>query len=298
MARHAETLEPVAVLGVGTMGRGMAVSCLRAGIPTVVWDRDPARSHDLTGLGATVAPTAAEAAASAAIVVTMVSDLDAVMSIATDHGMLSALAPGAVWVQMSTIGTGIDRVAELVNHQRPDVALLDAPVSGSKEPAERGELTIFASGPDHTRARVAPLFAAIGQRTVWVGPVGAGSRMKLVANTLLAFKAEGLASAVAVAHSLGLGTDAVIDALGDGPLLSAWDSAKLGRMAKGDYGAQFSLALALKDVHLALATVDASRFEAFAALAHEWERAVARGLGGEDLTVVARALERDGGEGA
>jgi 3-hydroxyisobutyrate dehydrogenase len=174
------------------------------------------------------------------------------------------------------------------------VALFDAPVSGSKEPAEEGQLTIFASGPDHERARVAPLFDALGQRTVWVGPLGAGSRMKLVNNTLLAFKAEGLASAVALAHRLDLETTSVIEALGGGPLLSPWDSAKLERMAKGDYSTQFALALALKDVHLALEAVDASRFEAFGALADEWQRAVDQGLGGDDITVVTRALE-DGG---
>jgi 3-hydroxyisobutyrate dehydrogenase len=288
----ARTQETVAVFGTGTMGHAMATSALRAGIRTVVWDLNPDRSRDLAGAGAQVAETAGDAAARAGIVVTMVPDADAVMSIATDQGMLDALGRDAIWVQMSTIGVaGIDRVGELVKKQRPDVTLLDAPVSGSKEPAEQGQLTIFASGPDGARSRVAPLFDALGQRTVWVGPLGAGSRMKLVNNTLLAFKAEGLASSVAVAHQLGLDTSSVIDALGGGPLLSPWDTAKLQRMAEDDYSQQFALALALKDVHLALEPVDPNRFEAFASLAHEWERAVDRGLGGEDLTVVTRVLE-------
>ena len=292
MPQLTQTQETVAVLGVGTMGHGMAASALRAGLPTVVWDRTPERSHALTGLGAQVANTAGDAAARAGIVVTMLPDADAVMSIAIDQGMLDALSPDAIWVQMSTIGVaGIDRVAALVTTRRLDVTLLDAPVSGGKEPAEQGELTIFASGPDHARSRVTPLFDALGQRTVWVGPLGAGSRMKLVNNTLLAFKAEGLASSIAIAHRLGLDTSVVIEALGGGPLLSPWDTGKLQRMAKGDYSAQFSLALALKDVHLALESVDTTRFEAFASLAREWERAVDRGLGGEDLTVVTRALD-------
>jgi 3-hydroxyisobutyrate dehydrogenase len=115
--------------------------------------------------------------------------------------------------------------------------------------------------------------------------------MKLVNNTLLAFKAEGLASALALAHRLWLDTRTLIEALGGGPLLSPWDSAKLQWIADGDYSAQFALALALKDVHLALETVDANRFEAFGALAREWERAVERGLGHEDVTVVTRVLE-------
>jgi 3-hydroxyisobutyrate dehydrogenase len=291
-----QTQERVAILGIGTMGHGMTLSCLRAGIPTTVWDRNPARTDAVAGLGADVAPTAAEAAHRAGIVVTMVPDVDAVRSIATDQGVLDALTPGAIWVQMSTIGTGIDQVGALVSSRRPDVTLLDAPVSGSKEPAERGELTIFASGSDHARSRVGPLFDALGQRTVWVGPLGTGSRVKLVNNTLLAFKAEGLGSAVALGHHLGIGTAALFDALGGGPLLSTWDSAKLRRMANDEYGAEFSLNLALKDVHLALATVDGDRFEAFAALAREWDRAVDRGLGDDDLTVVARALDAGAAE--
>lgn len=297
MSETTPSQEAVALLGIGTMGHGMAESALRAGVPTIVWDRDPSHTRALADLGAQVADSAADAAAEAGIVVTMVPDADAVMSIATDQGMIDALTRDAIWAQMSTIGVaGIDRVAALVESRRPDVTLVDAPVSGSKEPAVHGELTIFASGPDAGRERVAPLFEALGERTIWVGALGSGSRMKLVNNTLLAFKAEGLASSVAVARRLGLAITSVVEALTDGPLLSQWDTAKLQRIAKDDYSAQFALALALKDVHLALDAVDANRFEAFASLEHEWERAVDHGLGGEDLTVVGRVLEN--GEGA
>jgi len=180
----AGTDEPVAVLGMGVMGHGMAASALRAGIPTIVWNRTSEATRDLAELGAEVAETAADAARRAAIVVTMATDAEAVISIARDQGMLAALAPGAIWVQMSTIGVaGIDRVAAVVGVERPDVVLLDAPVSGSKDPAEHGQLTIFASGPGEARSRVAPLFDALGQRTIWVGAVGAGTRLKLVNNT-------------------------------------------------------------------------------------------------------------------
>ena len=201
----AGTHEPVAVLGIGAMGHGMAASALRAGIPTIVWNRRPEATRDLAELGAEVAGTAADAARRAAIVVTMVTDADAVISIARDQGMLAALAPGAIWAQMSTIGVaGIDRVAALAGAERPDVMLLDAPVSGSKDPAEHGQLTIFASGPGEARARVAPLFDALGQRTIWVGEAGAGTRLKLVNNTWLAFATEAVAASVALARRLGL----------------------------------------------------------------------------------------------
>ena len=292
MAHESETL---AVLGGGAMGSGMARSALRAGIPTIVWDRNRARVRDLADVGADIEQTAAKAAARAGIVITMVTDADAVISVATEHGMLDALAPDAIWIQMSTIGVdGTDRVVALVADRRPDVHLLDAPVSGSKEPAERGELTIFASGPEELRPRVAPVFDALGQRTVWVGPVGAGTRMKLVNNTLLAFTNEGVVASIALAHRLGLDTRTALDALRGGPLVSQWASAKLERIAHDDYSPQFALALALKDVHLALEAVESERFEALAGLAHEWESVVDNGLGNQDLTVVARVLEARG----
>src|SRR2546426_529131 len=213
----APTHEPVALLGIGTMGHGMAVSALRAGIPTIVWNREPEATRDLAELGAEVAETAADGARRAPIVVTMVTDTDAVVSIAGDQGMLAALSPGAVWVQMSTIGVaGIERVAAMVDAQRPDVTLVDAPVSGSKEPAEKG------------------------------------------------------------------------------PLMAPWQAAKLQRIAKGDFSAQFALSLALKDVHLAVEAAD-NRLATLACVADEWQQVVDHGLGDQDLTVVTRALEQEEG---
>jgi 3-hydroxyisobutyrate dehydrogenase len=291
----AGTPEPVAVLGMGAMGRGMAASALRAGIPTIVWNRRAEATRDLADLGAQVAGTAADAARRAAIVVTMVTDADAVLSVAQDQGMLAALAPGAIWAQMSTIGVaGIDRVAATAGAERPDVMLLDAPVSGSKDPAERGQLTIFASGPGEARVRVAPLFDALGQRTIWVGEAGAGTRLKLVNNTWLAFATEAVAASVALATRLGLETGMVVDALGGSPLVSPWQAAKLQRIADGEFSAQFALALALKDVRLALQAAGDDQFAALACLAGEWQEAVDQGLGGQDLTVVTRVLEQHG----
>lgn len=213
--------EPVAFLGIGAMGHGMATSALRGGIPTIVWNRDPGATQDLADLGAAVAESPADAARQAAIAVTMVTDADVVLSIARDQGMLAALAPGAIWVQMSTIGVaGIERVKALVDAERPDVILIDAPVSGSKDPAERGQLTIFASGPDEVRSRLGPLFDALGQRTIWVGPVGAGSRVKLAINAWLAFVAEAVNTCVALSRRLGLETETVVNALEGSPLVS------------------------------------------------------------------------------
>jgi 3-hydroxyisobutyrate dehydrogenase len=292
----ARTQDPVAVLGIGAMGRGMAISALRAGIPTIVWNRTPDASEALVELGAEVVQTVADAAARASIVVTMVTDADAVISIARDQGLLRALAPGAIWVQMSTIGVaGIERVGALVQQERPDITFLDAPVSGSKDPAEHGELTIFASGPADARADVTPLFDALGQRTVWVGPFGTGTRVKIVNNTWLAFAAEAVDASIALAHRLGLDTDTVADAIQHGSIVSPWQAAKLRRIADGDYSAQFALSLALKDVYLALEAAGDNGLPALRSLAEEWQHIADQGFGGDDLTVVLRALELQGG---
>jgi 3-hydroxyisobutyrate dehydrogenase len=293
----APTNEPVAFLGIGTMGRAMATNALRAGIPTIVWNRDPEATRDVADLGAEVAETPADAARRADIVVTMVTDANVVVSIAREQGMLAALAPGAVWVQMSTIGVaGIERVAALVGAERADVTLIDAPVSGSKEPAEQGMLTIFASGPDEVRSRLGPLFDALGERTIWVGPVGAGSRLKLVANAWLALAAEAVNTSVALARQLGLEIETLVNALGAGPLVSPWQAAKLKRIDQDDFSVQFALALALKDVHLALEATGDDRFRTLASLADEWQQVVDLGLGDRDLSVVTWALERREGQ--
>ncbi|MDQ1435996.1 MAG: 3-hydroxyisobutyrate dehydrogenase [Actinomycetota bacterium] len=284
-------LGPVAVLGVGGMGQGMADSLLRAGIRTVVWDRDGEAAARLGTRGATVAATAEGAAAEAEIAITMVPDAAAVLSVALESRMLHALPSGAVWAQMSTIGVeGTDRVAAMVTRERPDVTFVDAPVSGTRGPAEQGRLTIFASGPESARARVAPIFDALGQRTLWLGPVGLGSRLKLVNNTLLAFIVEGIAESISLAHSLSLTTQAVIDGVASGPLASAYANAKMQRIAKGEYGPEYSLALGLKDVRLALEAAD-EQLPVLAELANTWQVLVDRGLGHEDVTVVTRALD-------
>jgi 3-hydroxyisobutyrate dehydrogenase len=284
-------LPKLAILGLGTMGTAIAETAVRSGIPMVVWNRRPDAGASFAAQGVEVAQSVTDAVKQADVVVTMVTNADAVWSMATEQGLVSALRPGAVWAQMSTIGVaGTERIATLMQSKRPDAYFVDAPVSGSKVPAEQGRLLIFASGPDDARSRVAPVFDVIGQRTLWLGSAGRGSRMKLVNNVLLAFTAEGVANSFAVAHRLGLDTSSVIEAFAGSPLLSPWESGKFRRIDRGDYSEEFALALALKDVHLALAEAGSDRFTVLAALADEWSAVVDSGLGHEDVTVVTRVL--------
>ena len=274
------TQGPVAVLGIGAMGHGMARSALRAGIPTIVWNREPEATDDLARLGADVAETAADAARRAAIVVTMVTDADAVISIARDMGTPGALAPGAIWAQMSTIGVrGIEDVATLVAKERPDITLVDAPVSGSKDPAEQGQLTIFGQGPRRPGRPSLPSLTPSASAPSGSGRSGPAPDSRSSNNTWLALGAEAVATSVAMARQLGLETKTVVDALGAGPLVSPWQAAKLQRILKDDFSAQFALSLALKDVHLALEAADEERFAALRGLADEWQLIVDQGLG-------------------
>jgi 3-hydroxyisobutyrate dehydrogenase len=281
----------LAVLGLGTMGRAMAQTAHRSGVSLVVWNRDPAAAQPFSERGVEVAPSVAEAATDADVVVTMVTNAEAVRSIANEHGLVEALRPGTVWAQMSTIGVeATEEISALIATRRPEALFVDAPVSGSKVPAENGTLLIFASGPDAARPLVQPVFDTIGQRTIWLGPAGNGSRMKLVNNVLLAFTAEGVANSLALANRLELETSTVVAAFDGGPLISPWESGKLHRIAQSDYSAEFALSLALKDVHLALTDGGPDRFKVLAALATEWDEIVDRGLGVEDVTVVTQAL--------
>ena len=284
----------VAVLGLGVMGRAMAGRIIAAGLPTTVWNRRPEAAEELAELGARVATDPADAVRDADVVITMVTDAAAVLAIADGGGMLAAMKNGAIWAQMSTVGVlGTDRVAQLVRDKKPDVTLLDAPVAGSKGPAEQGTLTIFASGPQEAAKLVEPVFDAVGQRTVWVGQLGAGTKIKLVNNMLLAFEAQGIAEALAVGGTLGLTPAAVLDALEGSPLVSAWTAQKAQRIRRDDYSPEYALRLGLKDVELAVATAPVDRLSVAGSIMAQWQRAVDRGLGDEDITVITRALQRE-----
>jgi 3-hydroxyisobutyrate dehydrogenase len=283
--------QTVAVIGTGTMGLAMAANLCRAGLTTIVWDRKPSAAASLAVFGASVASTPSEAVRSADVVITMLTDANAVTSVAVDQGMLAALPPGAVWAQMGTIGVdATDRLAALVAERRPDVAFVDAPVSGSKGPAERGELFVLASGPPDVIDALGPVFAAVGQRTISMGEAGRGTRLKLVLNSWLAFLMEGIAETAALADALGITTDELVRALAGGPLAAPAVIAKLTKIDADDYTPEFSLALALKDVDLALAST-LRRLPGMSAISAQWHGAVGQGLGGLDVSAAALALD-------
>ena len=281
----------VAVLGLGTMGGGMARRLLEKGFAVGVWNRTPGAVAALTAAGATAHAHAGQAVASADIVLTMLPTADAVSEVMLRGGVLDAVRPGATWAQMGTIGIeATERLAAEVARRRPDVTFVDAPVSGSREPARTGRLVILASGPDRTQAILEPVFAALGQRTVWLGPAGRGSRMKLVLNTLLAFEIEAVAEVDALASKLGVPYADLVQIVAGGPLASTVEMTKLAKMEGGDHSADFSLEWALKDLDLALNASGVETTPVVMVIAERWRELVQEGYGRLDVSAARLGL--------
>jgi 3-hydroxyisobutyrate dehydrogenase len=204
------------------------------------------------------------------------------------------MAAGTVWAQMGTIGV---EATEYLNAEaatrRPDVVFVDAPVSGSRGPAESGELLVLASGPDAAEARLGPVFDAVGRRTMWLGPAGTGSRVKLVLNTWLAFEVEAAAEAAAVAASLGIAPEVVADAVAGNPVASLLAAAKLSKIRSGDDQADFSLEWALKDLDLMRASVGSRAAPIAVAIAERWRSLVHQGLGRLDVSAAHFGLDEN-----
>ena len=184
----------VAVLGAGIMGSAMARNLLSSGLAVTVWDRSVSAMASLAEAGAVEAAVARDAVRDVPVVITMLPTADVVNSVIFDGDVVSAFARGCVWAQMGTIGVeATSEISARLAELRPDVLFLDAPVSGSKGPAEQGQLLILASGPAAAAETVKPVFSAIGRKTVWLGDVGQGSQVKLVVNAYMSILIEGVA---------------------------------------------------------------------------------------------------------
>ncbi len=280
----------VTVLGTGIMGSGMARNLIAAGLDVTVWNRSPDRARALADAGARMATDAAEAVAGADVVVTMLFDTDSVAQVM--GWALPAAAPGAVWAQTSTVGLeGTQRLAELA--ARHEVGFVDAPVLGTRGPAEQGTLTVLAGGPEALREQVAPVFDAIGSRTVWVGEQpGAGQRLKLVANSWVATVTAGTAQAVALAEGLGLDPRLFLDTIAGGPLDSVYAQVKGKAMIADEFPASFSVSGALKDVGLIGSAARAADVHdgLVEAVAAAFRATQAAGRGDEDMAAVVHAF--------
>ena len=223
--------------------------------------------------------------------ITMLPTAEVIDSVIFAGGVAEALAEGAVWAQMGTIGlTGTAGIGRRLGQLRRDVMFVDAPVSGSKGPAEAGQLLILASGPPAAAAAVRPVFSAIGRKTVWLGDAGQGSRMKLVVNAYMSILIEGVAEALELGARLGIDDSELAEAIEGGPLDAPIADAKLHKMEQGDFAPEFPLEWALKDVDLAIGAAGDDALPLLAALSRQWRAAVEAGHGREDVSVARLAL--------
>jgi 3-hydroxyisobutyrate dehydrogenase len=278
----------VALLGTGTMGAGMAASIARAGLPLRVWNRSREKAEPLAGVGAVIADSPAEAVEGADLVLTMLFDVDAVA--ATMEQARASLAPGAVWVQQSTVGVeGSDRLVALARDL--GVAYVDAPVLGTRKPAEDGALVVLASGPQDVRERVTPVFDAIGSRTLWLGAAGEASRLKLAANAWVITVVEGIAESLALTRSLGLDPHLFLQAVAGGAMDAPYVQLKGTAMIEGDFAPSFSIDGAAKDGDLIVAAARGAGVELAVVEAARDHLARARAAGHGDLDLSATYLE-------
>ncbi|HEX4686332.1 MAG TPA: NAD(P)-dependent oxidoreductase [Nocardioides sp.] len=281
-----------AVLGTGIMGAAMARSLAREGHEVSVWNRtaekaDAAAAEHITPCGAV-----ADAVVGAEVVFTMLYDADSVLDVSAE--VLGALSGDAVWAQSTTVGpTGMRRIADAAGSARDQ--LLDAPVLGTRQPAEGGKLTVLVSGAADSIARAQPAFDAIGARTVELGErLGDASALKLAANSWVASLCAATAQALGLAESLGLDPRLFLEAIKGGAADSAYAQGKGSLMVERAWDdPAFALDSVVKDVGL---MVDAARENGFsddllATLLALYERAAASGHGGADMAAVRAAFD-------
>ncbi|WP_314219261.1 NAD(P)-dependent oxidoreductase [Streptomyces zaehneri] len=276
----------VSVLGTGIMGAAMARNLARAGHTVRAWNRTRAKAEPLTADGVHVADTPAEAVEGADVVLTMLYDGAAALEVMREAA--PGLRAGAAWVQSTTAGTGaIGDLADFAHAH--DLVFFDAPVLGTRQPAEAGQLTVLAAGPSEHRDAVAPVFDAVGARTVWTGEnggEGSATRLKLVVNSWVIAATAAAGEVLALSQSLDVDPNAFFELIAGGPLDMGYLKAKTSLILDGRLSpAQFAVATAAKDARL---IVEAGRergvrLDVAAASAERLERAAAQGHGDEDM---------------
>jgi 3-hydroxyisobutyrate dehydrogenase len=273
----------VTILGAGGMGSAMAERLSETGHRVIVWDRDPDHANRVGGVGVTAAADPASAVAEASVVITMVTNGEAVHAIAEQ--MLPAMRRDAVWVQASTVGAEwADTLRALADANGR--TMLDAPVSGSTGPARNGSLSWLVAGPATAVEAARPVLDSLGERVLVVGTAGEASRLKLVVNTWMTAATVAMAEALAACDRLGVSRSALLDVLAGGPLAMPYALQKAQLMTDREFTAGFPVELALKDIRLA-ERADGLQSPFVRALEDRLQRAVDAGHGRDDVAAVA-----------
>lgn len=276
----------VSVLGTGIMGAAMARNIARAGHDVRAWNRTRAKAEPLAEDGVRVAGSPAEAVEGAGIVLTMLYDGAAVLEVMREAA--PGLRSGAVWAQSTTVG--VESLADLAGFAREHgLVLYDAPVLGTRQPAEAGQLTVLAAGPREGRAALAPVFDAVGARTVWAGEDAAqagATRLKLVANSWVLAVTAAAGEVLALSKGLGVDPDGFFDLVAGGPLDMGYLRAKSALVLEERLTPpQFAVATAGKDARLIVRAGQRAgvRLDVAEAAAERFARAAAQGHADEDM---------------
>jgi 3-hydroxyisobutyrate dehydrogenase len=286
----------IAVLGLGTMGMGMARNLLKAGFSVTAYNRTRAKAEALISEGASVSDTPEAAARDADVIISMLSDDQASRELWTgDAGALNAAKPGTILVESSTVTPAwIGELAGLASARNLD--LLDAPVTGSKVQSESGQLTFLVGGDSSVLERVRPILDAMSKQVVLLGPVGSGSRMKLINNFLCGVQVASLAEGLAWLERSGLNREQAVQILRNGAPGSPLLGAVSDRMIEATYEVNFLLPLMGKDLHYAQA--DAATLGVKLSTAHAAEirftEAASADYAGKDMSAVIEPIRAYG----
>ncbi len=285
----------VAVLGLGAMGHAFATNLLKADFEVTVWNRSADKAGDLVEAGARLADSPADAVAQAQAVILMLPDLAVTRDVLLgDSGALAAMPEGATLIQMGTLGVAeTDRLIAEADDARDDVVFIDAPVSGTKAPAEQGKIAILASGDrERAGAVVEPIFDVLGKQTHWLGQAGQGARMKVVINAWLVSMMQAIAETAHLADTLGFEPEDIWQVLEGGPLATPYMKLKLDMIAGGDFDPQMAMQWGLKDAGLALEAGDDKALPSLAQIRNLWSDAVSAGYGEQDIAAIHAYLEK------
>jgi 3-hydroxyisobutyrate dehydrogenase len=282
----------VALLGLGTMGAGMAGRLLSSGFPVSVYNRNPERAKPFAERGASVANSPRDAALNAEVVISMVADDVASREIwLGPNGALVAAKSGAVLIESSTLSVGW--IKELAtNASRANCELLDAPVTGTKPHAESGQLLFLVGGSANALDRVRPVLSVMGRDAIHLGPTGSGALMKLINNFLAAVQAVSFGEALSLIEAGSLDRAKATAILTEGAPGSPIIKRVAERVESGDFTPHFHLSLMAKDVSYAIEEGRRRQvnMQTAAAALTAFKQAVANGLGEKDFTAVVQAI--------
>lgn len=280
-------------IGIGNMGSRIAKRLLEHGYKLIAYDRSREAAEALVEDGATVADNIATLASNADVILSSLTNDDAVKSVYTDpKGVFGYIRRGSVIIDMSTVLPRTSRELFELSH-KIGVRCLDSPVSGSTQVAEKGALTLFCGGDEEVFQAAQPLFSSIASQYFYLGGSGSGTAMKLVANTLLGVGMQAIAEAVALGQKEGLDRHRLFEVLSRTAVIAPAHAGKLSRADIGDYSAQFALQLMNKDFGLILETAAAAKVPMPATAAAFQMNAAEAGNGKEeDFSAVIALMER------